>query len=170
MPLRASVTVPMTSFTLGITSFPSRKSSFPNGKSDVCSSRNWLFSCVEKELFTCSPALTVAPSTFSSPPSTSARDRMTSFPKSSHIVPNRSTPAMFCEIGSSILLNATSVSRKACDAVSPPAANFPAISSAFSPIRLNPSTVVSEPSTALMLNSFIASPTLSRLNAPFSAP
>ena len=65
---------------------------------------------VEKDSFNRSPARSVAPSTSSRPPSTPTSDRMTVSPKSSHIVPNRLTPAMFRWTGSSILASPLKVS------------------------------------------------------------
>ena len=97
-------------------------------------------------------------------------DVTTSGPKSSHIVPNRSTPAVFCASGSFMLASPAMTSSNADLALSPPFANFDAISSAFSPISSNPSFVVLDPSITRIDISFTASPILSRLKAPFSAP
>ena len=97
-------------------------------------------------------------------------DVTTSAPKSSHIVPNNATPAAFCLTGSLIPASPVITSSNASLAESPPFANFCAISSALSPISVNPLTVVPLQSIALIDNSFTASPILSRLKAPFSAP
>ena len=94
----------------------------------------------------------------------------TSGPKSSHIVPNKSTPAIFCCTGSSISANAFIISLKAVFAVSPPCANLLAISSALKPNNSKPCIVVFEPSTARIENSFMASPILSKFHAPESVP
>ena len=91
-------------------------------------------------------------------------------PKSSHMVPKRLTPAALWATGSSILASPWITSLKAAFASWPPAANLFAILSAFMPMASNPCFVVSDPSIARMENSFTASPILSRLNAPFSAP
>ena len=91
-------------------------------------------------------------------------------PKSSHIVPNKFTPAIFCSTGSFIEASAATVSLNACFALSPPIANLCAITSASMPKASKPSAVVLLPSLTRMLNSFIASPTLSILHAPFCAP
>ena len=69
-----------------------------------------------------------------------------------------------------MLARAFRVSLKAAFADSPPSPNFAAMSLALNPILLNPSAVLSEPSIARIENSFTASPTLSRLKAPLSAP
>ena len=91
-------------------------------------------------------------------------------PKSSHIVPNKFTPAVFCSIGSFISFKAFIVSVKASFASLPPFENFFAIESAFNPAILNAVTVVSLPSITLIPNSFIVSPNLSTLNVPLLAP
>ena len=104
------------------------------------------------------------------PSSISASCVTTSGPKSSHIVPNKATPAWLCARGSSISANAWIVWSKASLAESPPAANLAAISSAFNPIAEKPSCVVAEPSTTRIDISLMASPTLSKLKAPDSAP
>ena len=90
--------------------------------------------------------------------------------KSSYIVPNRATAAVFFAIGSSMLSNAETTWKKASFALSPPAANFAIVSSAFSPKAVKASMVESLPSLARILNSLTASPTLSMENTPASAP
>ena len=92
---------------------------------------------------------------------------MTCGPRSSHIVPNKLTPAVLCATGSSMEASPFITSLNASFAVSPPAPNFSAIFAASIPRASNPCFVVSEPSIALIENSFTASPTLSRLKAPF---
>ena len=86
------------------------------------------------------------------------------------MVPNRFTPAALCATGSSIEASPSITSLNASFAVFPPAPNFCAISSAFIPRASNPCFVVSDPSIALIENSFTASPILSKLKAPFCAP
>ena len=93
-----------------------------------------------------------------------------STPKSSHIVPNKATPAVFCAKGSSIAKRAVVTSSKAFAACSPPAAKAAAVSSAFKPISLNACIVPSDPSLTLIPNSFTASPSLSTEKVPASAP
>ena len=91
-------------------------------------------------------------------------------PRSSHIVPNRFTPAIFCSTGSFIEASAATVSLNACFALSPPIANLRAITWASKPKASKPSVVVLLPSLTRILNSLMASPTLSILQAPFCAP
>ena len=69
-----------------------------------------------------------------------------------------------------MLLRASTVSKNAASAVSPPAAKAANILSAFRPRLSKASRLVSLPSFALMLNSLTASPTLSMENRPASAP
>ena len=93
-----------------------------------------------------------------------------SYPKSSHMVPKRLTPAIFRLIGSSMRLIASMVCWKACFAVSPPCPNAIAILLASNPIALKPSWVVLLPSIERIENSLIVSPSLSTEKVPLCAP
>ena len=101
-------------------------------------------------------------------PSTSIREVQASAPISSHIVPISPTPAVYCRLSSSQFFSASLIWFIASFALSPPAWNFPTISSAFSPRLVRYSFAV--PSFIRMLNSLKASPILSMLHTPSFAP
>ena len=101
-------------------------------------------------------------------PSTFIRDVHASAPISSHIVPISPTPAVYCRLSSSQFLSASLIWLIASFALSPPAWNLPTISSALSPRLVRYSFAV--PSFMRMLNSLKASPILSMLHTPVSAP
>ena len=120
----------------------------------------------------CAPSARVPTASYISsvPPSMPESTGRTVASKSSYWVPNSPTAAAFLARGSSMLSSAFTTSKNAVRAVSPPAANFSDITSAFIPSSSNASAVVSLPSLARILNSLTASPTLSTLNTPASAP
>ena len=89
-------------------------------------------------------------------------------PRSSACVPNSAVAVCARSAGSSMPRSPSSVSCSADDAVSPPAPTRCAMSSADAPMAANPAAVVSDPSTARMLNSFSASAALSLSRAPAS--
>ena len=93
-----------------------------------------------------------------------------SAPKSSHIVPNKLTPAVFCTTSSPTSFRAVITSLNALLASSPPCANCRCNFSAFNPNASKANAVVSLPSFARIPNSFIASPNLSISNTPLCAP
>lgn len=90
--------------------------------------------------------------------------------RSSNCEPNSATPISLRLRGSSSLFRASTVSKNAACAVSPPAAKAANILSELRPRPLKASALLSLPSFALMLNSLTASATLSMLNRPASAP
>ena len=97
-----------------------------------------------------------------------ARISKTFSPRSSYCVPNKLTAAVFFASGSSKLFSASSTSKNASFAVSPPAAKRANISSAFRPSSAYASALVVDRSLLRMLNSLTASPTLSIENTPSS--
>ena len=101
-------------------------------------------------------------------PSTSIREVQASAPISSHIVPISPTPAVYCRLSSSQFFSASLIWLIASFALSPPAWNFPTISSAFNPRLVRYSFAV--PSFIRILNSLKASPILSMLHTPSFAP
>ena len=101
-------------------------------------------------------------------PSTLISDVQASAPISSHIVPISPTPAVYCKLSSSQFFSASLIWFIASFALSPPAWNFPTISSALSPRLVRYSFAV--PSFIRILNSLKASPILSMLHTPVSAP
>ncbi|GFI25119.1 hypothetical protein IMSAGC012_00225 [Lachnospiraceae bacterium] len=101
-------------------------------------------------------------------PSTSISDVQASAPISSHIVPIKPTPAVYCRLLSSQFLSASLTWLIASFALSPPFWNFPTTSSALSPRLVRYSFAV--PSFMRILNSLKASPILSMLHTPVAAP
>ena len=101
-------------------------------------------------------------------PSTSIRAVQASAPISSHIVPISPTPAVYCRLSSSQFFRALLISPMASFALSPPVWNLLTSSSALSPRLVRYSLAV--PSFMRMLNSLKASPILSMLHTPVSAP
>ena len=101
-------------------------------------------------------------------PSTFIREVQASAPISSHIVPISPTPAVYCKLSSSQFLSASLIWLIASFALSPPAWNLPTTSSALSPRLVRYSLAV--PSFMRILNSLKASPILSMLHTPVSAP
>ena len=101
-------------------------------------------------------------------PSTSISDVQASAPISSHIVPISPTPAVYCRLSSSQFFSASLIWLIASFALLPPVWNFFTISSALSPRLVRYSFAV--PSFMRMLNSLKASPILSILHTPVSAP
>ena len=89
-------------------------------------------------------------------------------PVSSHIVPNNSTPIVFCSSGSDTFPSASKVSCIAFFAASPPSPNAFFVASMSIPNSLKALSAV--PSFTLIENSFTASPNLSISKTPASAP
>ena len=110
MPSMTSVKSSTFSWTSGRISSPMSSSVSPSGSRESINCLANDIARVEKDSFIRSPARSVAPSTSSRPPCTPDKDRITVSPRSSHMVPNRFTPAMFRCTGSSMLASPFKVS------------------------------------------------------------
>ena len=159
---------PTASVTAGIRPLIASSNVDPKGKNATSNWRPIPSSCDCRSPYCTSLSCSIASTLSSVEPSMLARISKIPSPRSSYCVPNKLTAAVFFASGSSKLFSASSTSKNASFAVSPPAAKRANISSASMPSSAYASALVVDRSLLRMLNSLTASPTLSIEKTPSS--